>query len=114
MKNRIAERRKLAGLSQQKLADACDTVKSKISTLENGKQQLTQVWMERISKALTDAGVPTTPQDLLPENTEYEQPDINAVLDKYIQGFEDNEALKATKDAFIATYKAAKRKSDNE
>lgn len=77
MGNLIKERRQQAGLSQQRLADLCDTVKSKISTLENGKQQLTQSWMERISNALTESGLPTVPADLLPgqSNTEYTQDD---------------------------------------
>ena len=65
MSNNIKNRRKEAGLSQQALADACGTVKSKISTLENGKQQLTLSWMEKISNALTEAGLPTKPNDLL-------------------------------------------------
>jgi predicted transcriptional regulator len=65
MKNNIRNCRNKAGLSQQALADGCNTVKSKISALENGKQELTLTWMQRISGALTEAGHPTKPNDLL-------------------------------------------------
>jgi transcriptional regulator with XRE-family HTH domain len=59
--NRIRELRKLAGLSQQAVADAIHTSKVTVSDLELGKMQLTHEYMRRIAPVL---GV--TPADLLP------------------------------------------------
>ena len=61
--NRIRELRKLAGLSQQAVADAICVSKVTVSQLELGKMQLTHDYMRRIAPAL---GV--TPADLLPRS----------------------------------------------
>jgi transcriptional regulator with XRE-family HTH domain len=61
--NRIRELRKLAGLSQQAVADAICVSKVTVSQLELGKMQLTHEYMRRIAPAL---GV--TPADLLPRS----------------------------------------------
>lgn len=59
--NRIRELRKVAGLSQQAVADRIHTSKVTVSDLELGKMQLTVEYMRRIAPVL---GV--TPADLLP------------------------------------------------
>ncbi len=52
MVNHIKQLRTSRGLSQQGLADLVGTSNQQISLLEAGDRQLTQHWMERISKAL--------------------------------------------------------------
>lgn len=64
--NRIRELRKEAGISQEVLGAEVGCNKSKISKLENGKQELTQNWMIKLSKALNNHGLITAPSDLLP------------------------------------------------
>ena len=59
--NRIRELRKLAGLSQQAVADRIHVSKVTVSDLELGKMQLTHDYMRRIAAALDVA-----PADLLP------------------------------------------------
>ena len=73
MKNKIAYYRKELGISQQKLADAANTVKSKISTLESGKQELTLSWMERLCKAFEENGLKIRPTDLIDDGFEQEE-----------------------------------------
>jgi len=68
MQNNIRFHRKKAGLSQTQLAGAAGTVKSKISTLESGKQELTLTWMEKICDALASHGYKIEPADLLPNS----------------------------------------------
>jgi transcriptional regulator with XRE-family HTH domain len=55
--NRIAEVRKLKGLSQQELADLVGAHSVTVSNLERGKLPLTYEWLERFAAALkTDLG----------------------------------------------------------
>ena len=69
--NRIMELRKQAGLSQEQLGEIVGCNKSKISKLENGKQELTQSWMIKISKALSKQGIIIVASDLLPPEQAY-------------------------------------------
>ena len=64
--NRIYELRKEAGLSQEQLGDELGCNKSKISKLENGNQELTQNWMNKIANALNKQGLTITSSDILP------------------------------------------------
>lgn len=52
MKNFIRKFRKNKGLSQETLAECCGATKATISKLEKGEIQLTQAWMDKISKVL--------------------------------------------------------------
>ena len=65
------ELRKQAGLSQEQLGELVNCNKSKISKLENGKQELTQNWMIKISKALSKQGLIIVASDLLPHEQAY-------------------------------------------
>ncbi len=69
--NRIKELRKKAKISQEVLGAEVGCNKSKISKLENGKQELTQNWMIKLSKALNKHGLKTVPSDLLPPDHVY-------------------------------------------
>ena len=53
MTNRLREIREQQGLSVPALAVMVNATTSKIYKLESGKQQLTQVWLQRLSRALT-------------------------------------------------------------
>lgn len=50
--NRIKEIRKEKRLSQERLGDIVGTTKQHIGRLESGKSSLSDVWLERLSKAL--------------------------------------------------------------
>lgn len=50
--NRIAELRKGAGLSQERLAELLNSGRSTVVKLERGEMALSQDWMERISGAI--------------------------------------------------------------
>lgn len=56
MKNRLAEIRTACGLSQEELGELVGASRVQISRLENAKRQLTQRWMDRITKSLNNAG----------------------------------------------------------
>jgi transcriptional regulator with XRE-family HTH domain len=60
MSNRIAEIRRLRGLSQAKLAELVGTSQAEISRLENGERELTENWMRRLAHVLE-----VEPADLL-------------------------------------------------
>lgn len=73
MKNRIAEIRRMRGLSQEALGEMVDTSRQQIYRLESGHRRLTQTWMEKLAEAL---GV--EPIDLLPIETNAMQEPILA------------------------------------
>jgi len=52
MKNRIAEWRTARGLTQEQLADLVGAHFTTINRIENGKQGLSQKWIEKLSKVL--------------------------------------------------------------
>ena len=52
MRNRIRELRKARGLTMAELGDAAGTEAPTINKLEKGQMRLTDVWMQRIAKAL--------------------------------------------------------------
>lgn len=52
MKNRVAEIRKLRGLTQDKLAELVGITKQQIWNLEKGRRKLHQEWLIKIAKAL--------------------------------------------------------------
>lgn len=64
MKNRIKELRSARGITQEKLAELCDTSTPQIQRLESGNRQLNNKWIERISAALNVA-----PHDLFASGT---------------------------------------------
>lgn len=53
MTNRIADIRKLRGLTLQQVAVRAATTNQQISHLEQGRRKLTYDWMERLAKALS-------------------------------------------------------------
>ena len=53
MKNRIAEIRKLRGLTLQEVAVKAATTNQQVSHLEQGRRKLTYEWMERLAEALS-------------------------------------------------------------
>jgi len=61
-KNRIAERRKSLGITQQQLADAVGAHWITISKLERGKIKLTTEWLDKLANPLS-----VTARDLLPD-----------------------------------------------
>lgn len=65
--NRISEIR--GKLSLEKVALACEppTTPKQVSRLEKGERRLTLEWMKRLADAFTRLGVPTSPDDLLPD-----------------------------------------------
>lgn len=75
--NNIKALRKKAGLSQQAVADLCNTDKTQILRLENGSRRLTHDWMVRIAKALR-----VQPEDLIA--TSHPKTIIEPVLDSVI------------------------------
>lgn len=50
--NRIAEWREARGLTQEELAERCDTTHATISRLERGARQLSEKWLRLIGRAL--------------------------------------------------------------
>lgn len=64
--NRIKEIRKEKRLSQERLGDIVGTTKQHIGRLESGKSSLSDVWLERLSKALN-----CTKAELLGEAPQY-------------------------------------------
>lgn len=58
--NRIAELRKMQGLTQEALAEMLGTTRAQVANLERGARQLTLDWMRRLSHHLKCA-----PADLL-------------------------------------------------
>lgn len=72
-KNRIAELRKAAGLSQSELAAAIGTTLNNLGKLERGARRLNQDWIEKIAKALSIA-----PHELLLTDTISRQSDASA------------------------------------
>lgn len=75
--NRIKEIRKEKRLSQERLGDIVGTTKQHIGRLESGKSSLSDVWLERLSKALG-----CTKAELLGE-TPVLTPQDKALLDLY-------------------------------
>lgn len=63
MENRLKKMRKLRKLSQEELGNMVGASKMQIWRLERGDRQLTQKWLEKISKALNCSVL-----DILPEN----------------------------------------------
>lgn len=61
--NRIAELRKEAGLSQERLAGMLNSGRSTVVKLERGEMALSQDWMERIARAIG-----CEPWELLPNS----------------------------------------------
>lgn len=53
MTNRIADIRKLRGLTLQEVAVRAETTNQQVSHLEQGRRKLTYEWMERLAKALS-------------------------------------------------------------
>ena len=64
MENRLAEFRKMAGLTQIQLADMVGTSKLQISRLERGERQLTPKWMSRLAPYLN-----CQPEELISSQT---------------------------------------------
>jgi transcriptional regulator with XRE-family HTH domain len=65
VRNRIAEWRRAAGLTQEELAERVGTTGNSISRLERGETRLNTEWMERLSKALG-----CEPRDLIANGTD--------------------------------------------
>jgi len=53
MKNRIKIIREERGLSQETVAERMGTIRGQVSKLENGKARLNDIWLDRLSKALS-------------------------------------------------------------
>ncbi len=75
LKNRIKEIRKSQNISQEKLAELVNASQSHLNLLENGKRQLTLVWLERISKALN-----VSPSQLISDDINKKSSSINKLL----------------------------------
>ena len=69
MKNNIKKFRKMAGLSQEKLADKVGTTLQQISRLERDERKLTPEWAEKIAKALNIEPYKLLPSDWQPTQT---------------------------------------------
>lgn len=52
MENRLKQIRQDLGMTQQQLAELCDTSNQQIQRLEAGERRLSDVWIEKISTAL--------------------------------------------------------------
>lgn len=63
MKNNIRDIRKAKGLSAQKLAERIGTTQQQVTRLERGDRRLSDVWMEKLAKALK-----CKPSDLINED----------------------------------------------
>ena len=50
--NRIRELREAQGMTQERLAELCDTSQPQIQRLEDGSRRLTEGWMRKIATAL--------------------------------------------------------------
>lgn len=90
--------RKLAGMTQDDLAAAVGTTKSKISKLESGKQVLDSGWAEILAKPLN-----VKPIDLLPDLAPEYPPHVQEALDVLMA------ANKATQEAWANVLKASRK-----
>lgn len=98
--NRIAEWRERRGMSQETLAEFCNTTRQTISRLEKGHVQLTQKWMGQLAHALR-----IQPPDLLPGSAQHEQ-DGAVPLPALADGYDESDLFGDVFDAIARLYSA--------
>jgi len=64
---RLKNRRMRAGLTQQELADRADTTQTTVARIERDAVEPEVTTIRKLAKALSAAGLHTTPADLIPE-----------------------------------------------
>jgi transcriptional regulator with XRE-family HTH domain len=90
MKNRIKILRERRGLSQETVAERMGTIRGQVSKLEQGKARLNDIWMDKLSKALScDPGelVSDAIQHQIPIIGEVPGGDLMAAIDAAPDGF---------------------------